>query len=382
MLAYREHHLPAARAAARAAGLAGARFPWESAGDGDDVTPLFVGRPGRLVEVLTDDHEEHIVADVAWAADRLVQWVGEGTPSSARAARILLETARYWSSRLAHETDPSHLRGVMGPDEYHDLVDDDAFTNVMARWNLRRAAAVTGDAAEAARWTALADGLVDDWDAARGCHQQFAGYWDLEPLTAAEVSDPPFAADLVLGAERVAASQLVKQPDVLMLHHLVPDEVGPATLAADLATYGPRTVHGSSLSPAIHSSLHARASQPDRALALFRMAARLDLDDLTGTTAGGVHLATMGGLWQALAQGFLGLRATVGGLALGPCLPDEWTALGLRLRFRGQRIGVRADHEAVHVTCERPLALEVGRRIVRCRPPGTTVPLRTREEGT
>ena len=101
-------------------------------------------------------------------------------------------------------------------------------------------------------------------------------------------------------------SQVIKQADVLMLHHLVPDEVAPGSLEPNLAFYEPRTAHGSSLSPAIHAALLARAGEPDRALELFRIAARLDLDDLTGTTAGGLHLATMGGLWQALAYGFAG----------------------------------------------------------------------------
>ena len=92
-----------------------------------------------------------------------------------------------------------------------------------------------------------------------------------------------------------------------MLHHLVPEEVEPGSLRANLSFYEARTAHGSSLSPAIHAALLARG-EPDRALVPFRMAARLDLDDLTGTTSGGLHLATMGGLWQALAYGFCGLR--------------------------------------------------------------------------
>ena len=143
-----------------------------------------------------------------------------------------------------------------------------------------------------------------------------------------EVAPPPVAVDLLLGAERVARSQLIKQSDVLMLHHLVPEEVEPGSLASCLAFYEPRTAHGSSLSPAISASLLARAGEPERALELFRVAARLDLDDLTGTTASGLHLATMGGLWQALAYGFLGLRPASDALGIDPCLPAKWPALG------------------------------------------------------
>jgi trehalose/maltose hydrolase-like predicted phosphorylase len=118
-----------------------------------------------------------------------------------------------------------------------------------------------------------------------------------------EVARPPVAADLLLGLERVRAAQVDKQPDVLMLHLLVPEQTAPGSLQPNLAFYGPRTAHGSSLSPAVHAALLARAGDPERALELFRLACRLDLDDLTGTSAGGLHVATMGGVWQALATG-------------------------------------------------------------------------------
>src|SRR5271157_5529025 len=94
----------------------------------------------------------------------------------------------------------------------------------------------------------------------------------------------------------------------------------------------------------------ARAREPERALELFRLAARLDLDDLTGTTAGGLHLAAMGGVWQALAFGFLGLIAEKGALAIRPSLPEAWGALGLKLRFGGQPVGVRAEHDRVIIS--------------------------------
>jgi trehalose/maltose hydrolase-like predicted phosphorylase len=258
------------------------------------------------------------------------------------------------------------------------VVDDNAFTNVMARWNLRFGAELLvstgGDLTEADAWQDVAEALVDGFDAARGLYEQFAGYWGLEPLLIGHVATPPVAADMILGRERVAGSQVIKQADVVMLHHLVPGEVVPGSLAANLAFYEPRTAHGSSLSPAIHASLLARAGQPDRALELFRLASRLDLDDLTGTTAGGLHLATMGGVWQALAFGFLGLRANGSVLHVDPCLPRAWEALGLRLCFRGTPIGVRAEHGDVTVRCDAPVAVRVGPGPPRTvEPPGATV---------
>jgi len=380
MLEYRRRRLPAAQAAARARGCAGARFPWESAASGADVTPQSVRGPdGELVVVRTGEHEEHVVADVAWAASEYAGWSGDSAFMDGAGEDLVIEPARWWASRIRRDRGGrGHLHGVMGPDEYHEVVDDNAFTNVMARWNLRRAAQLVEarperDQAEAARWRDLAAALIDGYDARTGVYEQFAGYHRLEPLLVSEVGEPPVAADVVLGPKRTAGSQIIKQADVLMLHHLLPDEVAPGSLEPNLAFYEPRTAHGSSLSPAIHAALLARAGQTGRALELFRLAATLDLADVTGTTAGGLHLATMGGLWQALAYGFLGLRPGAPALQVDPRLPAEWRSLSLRLRYRGQRITVRAEGDLVTVSCDRPLAVRVGAAPARrCDPPGRT----------
>jgi trehalose/maltose hydrolase-like predicted phosphorylase len=344
MLEYRIRRLPGARATALSLGLRGARFPWESAGDGSDVTPRQVtGLHGEIIPITTGPHEEHIVADVAWSAARYAAWTGDERFLVGAGRDLLVDTARYWASRIRIDAEGhGHLFGVEGPDEYHEVVDDNAYTNVMARWNLSQGAKLLAKtdpaSAEARQWLTLADELVDGWNSERGLYEQFTGYFDLEPLLMSEVAAPPVAVDVLLGPVRVAGSQLIKQADVLMLHHLVPEEMVAGSLGPCLAFYEPRTAHGSSLSPAISASLLARSGQPDRALELFRMAARLDLDDLTGTTAGGLHLATMGGVWQALAYGFLGLRAegSVAGrgtLAVDPCLPEAWSRLGLTFVF-------------------------------------------------
>jgi trehalose/maltose hydrolase-like predicted phosphorylase len=381
MLEYRIRRLPAARALARAQRAQGARFPWESARDGTDVTPRFApDGHGRPMAIQTGQQEEHIVADVAWAACEYAEWTGDQAFLAGPGRTLVLEAARYWASRV--RVDPEgrgHLFGLMGPDEYHEVVDDNAFTNVMARWTLRRAAELGGprvDPSEVRRWRDLADAMVDGWDAGRGLYEQFAGYWDLEPLLVAAVAEPPVAADVLLGRERIEASQLIKQADVLMLHHLVPDEVEPGSLADNLRFYDPRTAHGSSLSPAVHAGLFARAGQPDHALGLFRMAAQLDLADVTGTSSAGLHLATMGGVWQALAAGFLGLRPRGGVLGVDPCLPATWTTLGLRVRVGGRAVGVRSDHESVEVLCDAPVPVRVAEGPVTvCSPPGQHFPL-------
>ena len=387
MLEYRLRRLPAAMAAAREMGRSGARFPWESARTGRDVTPhSALDRTGRLIPIRTGWLEEHIVADVAWAARCYVDWTGDDVFARGPGLPLFVETARYWASRIRVTADGrAHVYGVIGPDEYHEPVDDNAFTNVMARWNLREAAALSSpevagggsgavSAEERHRWLELADALLDGYDADTGLYEQCAGFFGLEPLIVAEVLPRrPIAADLLLGIERVRSSQVIKQADVLMLHHLVPGEVEPGTLEPNLRFYEPRTAHGSSLSPAIHASLFARARDFDGAMQALQIASRIDLDDLTGTTAGGIHLGAAGGLWQALAYGFLGLRPGVDHLDVDPCLPTAWRALTLHLRFHGAPLRVRADHDSVTVTCTSPLSVGTSKGTLHeCEPPGRT----------
>jgi trehalose/maltose hydrolase-like predicted phosphorylase len=357
ILEYRIRRLPAAMRAARDFGLAGARFPWESARDGTDVTPPSArDATGRLVRIRTGESEEHVVADVAWSAACYVDWTGDEAFEAGPGLRLLVETARYWASRVRFDRDGrAHIYGVIGPDEYHEPVDDNAYTNVMAMWNLRRAAEAAArfggvPATERERWLDTAAALVDGYDASTRLYEQFAGFYGLEPLVIADLAPRrPIAADVLLGHERVAAAQVVKQADVLMLHHLMPDEVAAGSLEPNLAFYEPRTAHGSSLSPAIHASLFARAGRLGRAVQMLRIAAAIDLEDLTATTAGGVHIATMGGVWQALAFGFAGLRPRGDTLVVAPRLPDAWDELELRVRFRGARGRVRVRHDGVTV---------------------------------
>jgi trehalose/maltose hydrolase-like predicted phosphorylase len=361
ILEYRLQRLPAARTTARELNRDGARFPWESAATGEDVTPGLARLPdGSVVPIRTGELEEHINADVAWAAACYLDWSGDAAFESP-ARELLLETARYWASRIrVDRKGRAHIYGVIGPDEYHEPVDDNAFTNVMARWNLRRAAAVAAEA-ERARWLQLAEMLVDGYDPDTGLYEEFAGFFGLERLIIADIAPRrPIVADLLLGAERVSDAQVVKQADVLMMHHLIPEEVAPGSLAANLDFYEPRTAHGSSLSPAVHAALFPRAGRPDDGLPFLELAARIDLDDPTATTAGGLHLAAMGGVWQALVMGFAGVRPTGDALAVDPQLPAAWNGLDLRLSFRGVPLRLRAEHEVVAVDAAAPVQIRVG----------------------
>ena len=378
MLEYRIRRLPAARTIANVLGRRGARFPWESAHTGFDVTPqLGRDRGGNIFPIRTGMIEEHIVADVAWAASCYADWSGDTAFLEGPGFELFVEAARYWASRVRWDRSGiAHIYGVIGPDEYHETVDDNAFTNVMARWNLRRAAALAdGDERvpefERLRWLETADALVDGYDRRTKLYEQFAGFYRLEPLKIDELAPKrPIAADLLLGADVVRRAQILKQADVLMLHHLVPDEVAPGSLRPNLDFYEPRTAHGSSLSPGIHASLFARAGRLDEAVRALDIAARIDVDDLTGTTAGGLHLAAMGSVWQALVFGFAGARPKGDVLELDPLVPEAWRSLEINLRFRGARVRVSVAPTALEIRADEPTRIRLRGGIVTTLGPG------------
>ncbi len=381
LLEYRARRLPAAFREAHASGRDGARFPWESARSGRDVTPDRSRVAGETIPILTGQLEEHVVADVAWGVACYLDWTGDREFEGGPGRTILVETARYWASRIRLDGDGrGHIDGVIGPDEYHENVNDNAFTNVMARWNLRRAAdtvvsapGADVDESEVMRWRSLADALVDGYDATTGVYEQFAGFFGLEPVVIADLAARrPTDAERLLGRERLARAQVAKQADTLMLHQLVPEEVVYDSLEPNLLYYEPRTAHASSLSPGVHAGLFARAGRLTEALEWLRVTSRMDLDDLTGSSAAGLHTAAMGSLWQALVFGFAGLRPAADGLRLDPRLPRAWGALEIRVVFRGARVKVRVENPTVTVSSDRrvPILFRDRKRRVMATPDG------------
>jgi len=357
LLMYRHCTLPAARRRAARLGYRGALYAWESADTGDDVTPLFGRQPdGELVPILTGEQEQHISADVAYAVWSYWRLTGDEEFLLNAGAEILVETARFWASRAAREPDDRHhIRGVIGPDEYHETVDDNAYTNGMAKWNLLTAERVAKLVAEQwpeqwqalsvqvglnpdepAEWLAIAQDLYTGFDEATGLIEQFRGYFDLEDIDLGTFEPRNAPIDVLIGGDRVRRSKIVKQADVVMLLHLLWDDYPPEVREMNFRYYEPRCAHGSSLSPAIHALIAARLGDLTLATRYFRQAMDIDLADNMGNAAGGIHAAALGGLWQAVVFGFAGLRLTDHGPEYHSNLPPHWQGLSMRCKWHGQ----------------------------------------------
>ncbi|HEY2482366.1 MAG TPA: HAD-IA family hydrolase, partial [Caulobacteraceae bacterium] len=368
LLMYRFHTLPAARAKAVRYGARGAFYAWESADTGEDVTPAsVVGPAGLSIPIKVAREEQHISADVAYGAWNYWRLTGDDVFLLEAGAEIIIETARFWASRTEPGGDGKrHIRGVIGPDEYHQSVDDDAYTNGMARWNLRTAQAVVADLAQ--RWPepwadmrarlALEDAELDDWSAAArdlytgfdpktGLIEQFRGYFALKDLPLSGIVSRIVPVDVLLGLDQVMRTPAIKQPDVLMLIYLLWDEFAPEVREANFRYYEPRCTHGSSLSPCIHALFAARLGDMALAEKYFRQAAEIDLSDNMGNASGGIHAAALGGLWQAAVFGFAGLTLGDDGPRLDPKLPPAWRELSFRIRWRGKDYALNTSAPSV-----------------------------------
>jgi kojibiose phosphorylase len=212
-------------------------------------------------------------------------------------------------------------------------------------------------------WHKVAEGLVDGFDPDTKLYEQFTGFFALDDIDPAALAQRPLAADLLFGRETTLNSKVIKQADVVMLCYLLPDEIADDVARANLDYYEPITCHGSSLSPGIHAALAARLGDMELAADAFRLAADIDLSDNMGNAARGLHLATMGGLWQAAVMGFGGVRRRDDVLVVDPHLPEGWQEFSFRMCFRGARLHVTAGHE--RLVCEvadGPLTVVVGRR--------------------
>ncbi|HET7781318.1 MAG TPA: HAD-IA family hydrolase [Arthrobacter sp.] len=409
LIDYRWRRLPAARHAASVLGFSGAKFPWQSGSDGTEETPkwLYNDRSGRWVK--DNSHMQlHAGLAVAFNAWQYYQATNDKAWLLRRGAELVIDVARFFSSRAERSQDTGryHLRGVVGPDEYHTGypgsadpgLDDNAYTNVMAAWACLRAAELVS-IVQGNELGGLMDrlGITDEevagWEQvgkaffvpfhSDGIISQFAGYEELEELDwerYREAYDSIERLDLILEAEGDGTNRykLAKQADVLMLPYLLGQE-GLISLLSELGYaftadqlnrtieyYLARTAHGSTLSRVAHASVLA-AVDADRAWDSFREALDADLDDTQhGTTRAGIHLGAMAGTIDVIQRSFAGLRLSGDTIVFAPNLPTGLRAVAFEVRYRGHHLKIELKDGRLHIASApgdaAPITLHVNGR--------------------
>lgn len=375
LLRFRREMLPAALERARELSEDGALFPWRTI-NGEEASSYYAAGTAQY----------HINADIAYAIKRYVDVRGDTHILKEIGAEILLETARMWVGLgfFSPRTGAFHIHGVTGPDEYTTVVNDNTFTNLMARANLayavevlewlrdeddeayRRIAHDTGvRPEEIAAWRRAAERMFIPYDEDRGINPQDANFLEREVWDFA--ATPPSHYPLLLHYHPLVIyrHQVLKQADVVLAMVLLGDRFTLEEKARNFAYYDPLTTGDSSLSACAQSILAAEIGEADKALKYFEYAALMDVGDVAGNVADGVHVASTGGMWMALTYGFAGMRDFDGELGFAPRLPASWDRLRFLLRFRGRRIQVDLCHDAEELTLLSGDALTV---LVRGRP--------------
>lgn len=371
LLSYRFHNLPGARAKATANGFVGAQYPWESAATGEEVTPTWVPDPDdrtKLIRIWTGDIEIHISSDIAWAILQYWKATGDDEFMLKRGAEIILETSKFWNSRF--EWNENHeryeLTNVVGPDEFHDRINNNAYTNYLAVWQIKQAVEVFAwlkaqsdpyakellnrlkvTKSVLADWLAQTDKVYLPSDPKTGLIEQFDGYFKLKDFRFKDYPKRTESMQSILGIDGVARTQIIKQPDVVMMMAMLPDLFDRKTLEVNYDYYTPRTdlEYGSSLGPSIQTIMAVKRGDMENAYENFMRAAYADLKDVRGNASDGIHGASAGGLWQAAVFGFGGLQFSDGGWKVDPTLPRHWTRLAFKFFWKGEQqiVDIRKD---------------------------------------
>ncbi len=361
LLHFRTRMLPAARTRAREMAQSGALFPWRTI-NGEEASAYYAAGSAQM----------HINADIAYA---LMQYIGATNDVGflvRDGAELLVETARMWAELgfWRHNGTPSfHIHGVTGPDEYTTVVNNNLFTNVMARFNLEKAALVVGrmrvrypeayarlvsrldlQPHEVEEWSRCADGMTIPFDAGLAIHPQDDFFLDREVWDLSRT--PQNLRPLMLHYHPLVIYrfQVLKQADVVLAMFLQGDRFTQEQKRANFEYYDPITTGDSTLSAVVQSIVAAEVGYHEVALDYFHNAMYVDLGDLHDNTVDGLHVASAGGIWSALVFGFAGMKDRNGRLSFDPRLPDGWSHLRFPLAWRGSRMLVEVEPGAISFT--------------------------------
>ncbi|WP_110590518.1 glycoside hydrolase family 65 protein [Microbacterium suaedae] len=349
--------LPAARRRAAEMSEGGALIPWRTI-NGEEASAYYAAGTAQY----------HINADVAYALVKYVRATNDVHFMANEGVDLLVETARLWSTLGFWRDSSFHIHGVTGPDEYTTVVNDNLFTNVMARFNLRAAASVVRELAERApaeyramvdrlkvlpdepeRWERQGHAMHIPYSEEARIHPQDAQFlerelWDLEHT-------PEEHRPLLLHFHPLVIYrfQVLKQADVVLAEFLQGNYFTDEEKLADFEYYDPLTTGDSTLSAVAQAVMAAEVGYQDLALEYFEHSLFVDLADLHGNASDGVHIAAAGGAWTALVSGFAGMRDFGGVLSFDPRLPVEWPELAFPLTWHGTRLDVTVHRDEIIV---------------------------------
>jgi len=360
-LRFRHQMLPAARRRARELSQTGALFPWRTI-SGEEASAYYAAGTAQY----------HINADIAFALCKYVNATGDEDFMVREGIEILVETARMWEDLgfwLGRDDPKFHIHGVTGPDEYNTVVNNNLFTNVMARDNLRQAAwwcrrvreqrpdayerlvrHLELEEAEIAEWARCAENMYIPYDEGLKVHPQDQHFLEREEWDLA--ATPMEKRPLLLHYHPLVIYrfQVIKQADVIAALFLHGDEFTLEDKRADFEYYDPITTGDSTLSAVVQAIVAAEVGYADLALRYFYAGLYVDLANLHGNASDGVHVASTGGVWSALVYGFAGMRDYDGDLTFDPRLPVTWTSIEFPLQYRGSRLRVLLERERITFT--------------------------------
>jgi alpha,alpha-trehalose phosphorylase len=356
VLQFRCRMLDAARRRAREVGHRGALYPWRTI-SGQEASAWYASGTA----------EYHINADVAYALHLYVFVTGDLGFFLDEGPQVMVETARLWMDLgffSERRGGAFCINAVTGPDEYTTVVDNNAYTNLMAKENLEGAIRVIERLrarepeayARLVRITGLEDEEVDDWRRAAesmyvprheelGIVLQDDGFLDRERWDFDATPADGYPLLLHHHPLELYRHQVIKQPDVVLATYLLDHYFSDEETRRTFDYYDPLTTGDSTLSPCIQSIMASAVGYPDAALEHFVDACAADLADAYANTADGIHVASCGGTWLALVAGFGGLRDFKGDVRFRPRLPADWTRVRFRVQIRGQLIEVDMTHE-------------------------------------
>ena len=382
IIEYRYDTLPGARKKAQDLGYYGAFYAWTSGKTGEELFPDYFFTDvltGRKIHNHFNSWQIHISPDIIYALWEYVKASGDWEFILDCGAEIAFEVAQFLVARVHFKMDKNRYEFIrlLGPDEYHENVDNNAYTNYLARFSLEKAAYIYYRMAEEApvKLGALLGRIgldreaVNDWvDIALKLYlpqpdpqtlliEQCDHFFKLEDITPAKLRQRLIDPEEYWGWPNGIAveAQVLKQADVLQLFALLDDQFSREVMRANYDYYEPRTEHGSSLSPSVHAMVAAWADYPEEAYRYYFEASSIDLYDASkkvmsgGTFLGGIHTAAAGSVWQMIVRGFAGFKWVSGVLHLRPALPQDWEGVGFKLVLHGNWVTLSVTHGAITI---------------------------------